>query len=133
MKRTVVFLAVLTLPVLITAGFLVARGNGQKSEDNAVSTIQSPGPGQIFMLADRDEPGVLTVKKGEEVTFINKDTDDHWPASNDHPTHQIYSEFDPKRPISPGSSWSFVFEHEGQWKFHDHLFPFIGGTVIVNP
>ena len=121
------------LPVLAIAGILAAGGSGKKSEEPATLAAQAPGHNQIFMYADRYEPRTLTVKRGDEVTFVNKDTDDHWPASDDHPSHQLYSEFDPKKPIGPDSSWGFVFERAGQWGLHDHLFPKIGGKITVTP
>ncbi|NQV93223.1 cupredoxin domain-containing protein [Candidatus Kaiserbacteria bacterium] len=76
-------------------------------------------------------PQELTVSKGTTVTFTN--TRDHyfWPASNLHPTHGIYSEFDPKKPISPTNSWSFTFMNVGEWEFHDHLAPYFTGIITV--
>ena len=77
-------------------------------------------------------PKDLRIKVGERVTFVNKDTEKaYWPASNIHPSHEIYSEFDPKKSIRPGASWSFVFNKKGEWKYHDHLFPEIVGTIVV--
>src|SRR5690348_17056124 len=73
----------------------------------------------------------ITIKQGEKVEFENTGKKDHWPASNIHPTHTVYSEFDPKRGIKPGETWSFVFEKEGAWRFHDHLFPQFTGTITV--
>ena len=44
----------------------------------------------------------FTIKKGQTVVFKNLTADGNfWPASNIHPTHQIYPEFDPKEPIPP--------------------------------
>jgi plastocyanin len=77
------------------------------------------------------EPSQLTITPGTTVTFENVDSVDHWPASNLHPTHEVYPEFDPQKPIIPGDSWSFTFNDNGEWFFHDHLFPEMGGKVIV--
>lgn len=71
------------------------------------------------------------VKKGSTVTFINKGTKAVWPASDPHPTHTDYSDFNPKRGIAPGMSWSFTFEQAGDWGYHDHLSPFRRGTITV--
>ncbi|MBI4153453.1 hypothetical protein HY503_00425, partial [Candidatus Woesebacteria bacterium] len=43
------------------------------------------------------EPPALEISVGDSLTFENKDLGPHWPASNIHPTHQIYPEFDPKK------------------------------------
>ncbi|MEK7630980.1 MAG: cupredoxin domain-containing protein [Patescibacteria group bacterium] len=98
----------------------------------AGSSISIGGGTEIVMKDKIYTPKNLRVPVGERVTFINKDSKEaYWPASNIHPTHEIYSEFDPKKSVRPGESWSFVFKKQGEWKYHDHLFPEIGGTIVV--
>lgn len=87
----------------------------------------------VEITADGFKPREITVVEGSIVTFVNKDSHDHWPASNNHPTHTFYPEFDPLRPITSGNSWEFKFEKAGSWKYHDHLFPHRRGVVNVTP
>lgn len=77
------------------------------------------------------EPATLSIKKGTRVVFVNEDSKEHWPASDIHPTHGIYPEFDPQKGVEAGQKWSFVFNKVGKWKFHDHLFPERTGVVEV--
>lgn len=77
------------------------------------------------------EPKEITIQKGETVVFVNEAPEDRWPASNIHPTHEIYPEFDPKTKVAPGKSWQFTFDKAGTWKYHDHLIPTDSGTVTV--
>ena len=42
-------------------------------------------------------PKTITIKVGDTVTFVNKDSAQHWPASNIHPTHQTYPGSDIKK------------------------------------
>src|SRR2546421_517242 len=77
----------------------------------------------IEMSQDGFSPQQITINSGDSITFVNKDTTDHWPASDLHPTHTIYPEFDPKQAIHPNSSWSFTPKRSGTFKFHDHLNP----------
>lgn len=96
---------------------------------------QSHNPEGVFIVHMNEDgfyPSELTVPKGDTVIFENTDTRDRWPASNIHPTHGIYPEFDPKEAISPGEEWQFKFTKTGSWKYHDHLNPKITGTVAVN-
>lgn len=86
----------------------------------------------IKMYDDFYEPENITIENGDTVLFKNYGVDDHWPASNIHPTHETYSEFDPRRPIPLGKEWVFVFNKEGIWKYHDHLNPQIAGKITVN-
>lgn len=85
------------------------------------------------MVFDGDAyaPQNITIKKGDAIVFENKSDKYFWPASNIHPTHGIYPEFDPKDAVAPGSSWNFKFEKIGSWRYHDHLHPYITGTIIV--
>lgn len=85
----------------------------------------------IEMTANGFEPQEAAVDENSTVIFINKEKQARWPASNVHPTHDIYPEFDPKRAINSKESWSFKFQKAGQWKYHDHLFPHIRGTITV--
>lgn len=85
----------------------------------------------IHMEDDRFDPQEVTIKQNGVVIFENVDTKDRWPASNIHPTHGIYPEFDPKKPIKSGESWEFKFEKGGIWKFHDHLYPSLTGIIKV--
>lgn len=76
-------------------------------------------------------PENIEITQGDTIKFENKDKDPRWPASNIHPTHEIYSDFDPKKPVASGDSWSFTFPDGGEWKFHDHLKPEFVGNVKV--
>lgn len=77
------------------------------------------------------EPKEVTIKKGDVVLWKNESEEFHWPASDLHPTHGIYPEFDPLKPIAPGDEWKFKFDKVGVWKFHDHIRANKTGTVTV--
>ena len=110
--------------VLIVLGifFFIFPNKTYAHEENSI---------EVLMYNDHYEPKDFEIEKGEEVRFINKSESLRWPASNIHPTHEIYSEFDPKEGIQPGETWSFVFTKPGVWKYHDHLNPQIVGNITV--
>lgn len=85
----------------------------------------------IRMTENGFEPKELTAVEGDEVLFINNDDVDRWPASNFHPSHTIYPEFDSLTGIKPGESWKMKFEKAGTWRMHDHLIPHMTGTIVV--
>ncbi len=85
----------------------------------------------IEMTPNGFEPNSATIDTNSAVIFVNKDTNPRWPASNIHPTHEIYPEFDPKNQIEAGKDWTFKPKRAGTFKFHDHLFPHFRGTLIV--
>lgn len=89
--------------------------------------------GSIVVTLSKDgySPETLSVKVGDTVTFRSVDGELFWPASNLHPSHTIYPEFDPQEPIQPDSVWSFTFTKPGEWKYHDHLAPYFTGVITV--
>jgi hypothetical protein len=78
-------------------------------------------------------PSQLEILAGDIVIFENTGQRDHWPASNVHPTHELYLDFDARRPIPPGGAWTFIFFRPGIWGFHDHLNPQNTGQIVVLP
>lgn len=118
MKFLKFFLLTLIIGILI---FLFVSQLNQKKE-----------PVIIHMKKDTFEPNNIQIKKGTMVIFKNEDFQARWPASNLHPTHDIYPAFDPQQPIEAGEEWRFVFDKIGSWKFHDHLFPSIRGIITVS-
>lgn len=87
----------------------------------------------IYIVEDGFIPDSLSVPVGTTLRFVNKDEYWHWPASDPHPSHTFYSELDPKTPVKPGGTWSVTLTKTGKWGIHDHLSPYIIGTVEVTP
>src|SRR3989344_3577846 len=76
-------------------------------------------------------PNEIEISVGDTVRFTTALDAPFWPASNDHPIHSQYSEFDSKKPISADKNWSFTFNKNGTWGYHDHLSPYFTGTIKV--
>lgn len=111
----------LCLVLFLLPGLLLAHGD----DPHAPIVISVTDQGFV--------PAELTVTVGETVTFENDSQYDVWPASDNHPTHEEYSAFDPARPLLPNSSWSFTFDEAGEWSMHDHLTPDHMGVIYVIP
>jgi plastocyanin len=110
------------LLVVVCAVVAGCGGSASSGSDNVVR-----------MKADSFEPSTLTISKGETVEFENESGDDKWPASNVHPTHELYPGFDAQEPVLDGDSYEFTFDRTGRWGYHDHLNPDIQGTIVVKP
>lgn len=76
------------------------------------------------------EPERLDIVTGDEVVFINLSGQPVWPASNIHPTHEILPSFDPLEVISPGDSWTYRFNQNGYWRYHNHIEPSQTGLIV---
>ena len=85
----------------------------------------------VTQTEDGFKPSYIVVQKGSTITFSNQRDTFFWPASDIHPSHSIYSDFDPRRGLEPEEEWSFTFTKEGVWRFHDHLVPTFTGEIYV--
>jgi plastocyanin len=114
--------------VIVAAGILAlyvfgrGAGGGTGTPQQSASVVLTE---QGFM------PQEVTIKKGGTVTFTTNNGKPFWPASDPHPSHSIYPEFDPRAPIAADSTWSFSFDKVGNWGYHDHLRSYYTGTIHV--
>lgn len=113
---------------LLLAAVLLLAGCGGDGDDGG----DGGGGGNIvFITDDGFDPPSLTVSSGTTVTFENDSSDDSWPASDVHPTHQLYPGFDAEKPLLPGETYEFTFTKTGSWGYHNHLEPDVTGTIVV--
>lgn len=89
------------------------------------------GEVSVVMTKSGFEPENLTIRKGTTVTFSTNVDRPFWPASDLHPTHEVYSDFDPRRSLAPDETWSFKFDRVGEWNMHDHLRSYFTGSIKV--
>lgn len=119
---------------LVTGALLVLGWHNLSAieiQSGIVSTEIPPDAVEIIMNDTGYVPSTITVPLGTSVAFVTSQSGDAWPASNIHPTHGIYPEFDPGSKLKPGQVWIFTFDKPGTWRFHDHLQPAITGTITV--
>ena len=124
-KKAFITALSLVLTVAVVGGIFLFSGGEAK-----ILSTQS-GNVIIRMGEDAYTPNQVKIKVGTKITFINETNTARWPASDLHPSHGIYPEFDPKRPIPKGETWEFTFDKIGEWGFHDHLSPYITGKIVV--
>ncbi len=100
-----------------------SRSSSSRSALSAVTVLYS---------ATGFSPSVIRIKAGQTVIFKNITEDgDLWVASNPHPTHTNYPEFNSNHNILKDQEYSFVFLNRGTWGYHNHFSPSQGGQVIV--
>ncbi|MEK9181099.1 MAG: hypothetical protein AAB871_02600 [Patescibacteria group bacterium] len=106
---------------------------------------QTPKTVTVKITAEGFSPSIVSINKGDSVTWINESASPSWPASAMHPTHTGYpgsnitkcgtdeqgTIFDACAGIAVGGQWTFKFTNSGDWKYHDHLNPSKFGTVKV--
>jgi plastocyanin len=75
-------------------------------------------------------PASMTVKSGSNVRWLNADSTEDDALYN--PTHRIsVVDVEEGKVISPGQSWSRIFDQPGTYPYSDMLHPNLVGTVIV--
>lgn len=91
------------------------------------------------------EPEFISIRKGNTVTWISRDDNAHWPASDLHPTHTRYPGsniikcgspdqediLDACNGLKQGGKYTFTFDKAGEWTLHDHLNPQFTMAVVV--
>ena len=112
------------LVIILGATVLSFAGKAYSHEDDGGSVV-------VHVTDEGFEPRSITVEAGRTVVFENAGDEAHWPASDDHPTHQEYPGFDPRKPVQPGEEWSFTFDRPGEWGYHDHMNPYLTGEIVV--
>lgn len=76
-------------------------------------------------------PKTINIPVGATVTFTNKNDSPMWVASDPHPTHSDFPEFDQKQSVAKGENYIFTFDKKGSWQYHNHLSPSAKGVVVV--
>jgi plastocyanin len=76
-------------------------------------------------------PSVLRVKVGTVVTFRNDSGNNLRVASNPHPWHTDYPEFDSGGAIASGAEFKFTFTKKGTWGYHNHFNSTHTATIVV--
>ena len=111
-----------------------------------ISEGVSPTLHTVKITSSGFSPENLEIIKGDTVIFLNEMSSNSWPASDNHPIHTVYPNsdiskcgtneaeeiFDACKGLELGESYSFTFDEIGTWTYHDHLKPYVGGTIIVN-
>lgn len=136
--------AVIAIVVLVLGGFWLFGSSAKMNQNlnagkTADTSTSKEAPAQnvpvetktISFTGSSFSPQFISVKLGDTVTFVNNSTVGMWIASAPHPTHTDYPEFDDKKALNPGESYTFTFTKAGTWKFHNHLNATYFGSVTV--
>ena len=76
------------------------------------------------------DPARITVPVGSTVRWVNEDSTADPGLYN--PTHRIALVNIKDSPLlSPGQSWSWIFDQQGSYDYSDMIHPALTGTVIV--
>lgn len=134
------FIVILIIIILIVGGFFLFYGKSNtptienQTPNSPESSTQTANVQSKVVITYTDAgfmPQTITIKSGDIVTFVNQSSRKMWTASDPHPAHTNYPDFDEKVSVGKGESWSFVFDKVGSWGYHNHNNPSDTGTIVV--
>lgn len=137
----IIIVGIIGLIVIGAITAIIKNNNRAKEFEELVNSATSTNatlqkavaaPTVVVYTAQGFSPATTTIKKGTTVLFKNNSNNAFWPASNNHPNHNIYPDFDAKHPIIPGQNFTFTFTKDGEWPYHNHLHSTQGGIIIVD-
>ena len=120
--------------------FLVVFFVGCVSDTKEIE--KNPDTHLILITDNGYEPFIWNIKKGDTVEWYNTINTKNWPASDIHPTHTQYPGsdinncpskeiFDACKAIGKDETYTFTFNENGTWNYHDHLNYSLVGTIVV--
>lgn len=104
---------------------------GVQSQATQASTTASKNI-SVKLTDNGFEPKSVTIELGATVVWTNTTSRPMWVASDPHPTHSIFSDFDARTRVPQGETYSFTFTKEGSWEYHNHVNAGQTGIVMVN-
>lgn len=114
----------LIISIFIASSFILTKYVSKK-------LFSQPVIHQIVLKESGFVPSEIMIAEGDIVEFSSTRGVSFWPASNLHPIHEIYPEFDSRSALEAEETWSFTFDKVGTWKFHDHLTSPLKGVIDV--
>src|SRR3989338_5217618 len=88
----------IALGVLVLAGVVFLLVWQNRSGDKDWGPVSGGSSHTVVLSKDGFVPKELNISLGDTVVFSTQLGQAFWPASDLHPTHGIYPDFDPKQP-----------------------------------
>ena len=126
-KKFLIYIFLFLILASLAAFFVISKNSSTQPALPQGKTYE------VILGENGFSPNETTIKVGDSIRFKSSLNQAFWPASDLHPTHGIYPEFDPQEPIEASNSWTFQFLKTGLWKYHDHLSPYNRGVITVTP
>jgi len=129
----IVLIILATIVVLGIAGWLVYSRSVNKSKNTTAQTQVEPNiqTAEVSITAAGFNPSTVKIKKGDQVMWKNTDSKPHRIFAEPYPTKSSLPDLDSES-LAPQSSYGFIFEQTGTFKYTDYNNPTkYLGTVIV--
>ncbi len=124
-RRTISIIIVALVLVIGIGALLLAKNKDEAAKVTSVATVDITETGF--------NPLTIRVKKGDRITWVNKDAKPHQVAADPHPTGESLPTLKSEDPLMQDESYTAVMEKPGTYTYHDYLDP-VGfqATIIVD-
>ncbi len=146
MKILLGFVASVVVLGLVVFGILKYGGTEMSSQESpttknpapSAATTKLPMQATVTYTDEGFSPTQVEIAKGGTIEFVNKSTIPLWVASDPHPEHTDYPEFDAFKILGdrypePGQNIKFTFQKVGSWTYHSHAASGDASNVTVHP
>ncbi|MBI4050071.1 MAG: hypothetical protein HY398_01335 [Candidatus Doudnabacteria bacterium] len=139
MNKKSIIIGIIALAVIVGLGFLFEGDNFFKAKRETQPADRPMGftDREATVYVDYTDagfsPAVIRIDVDDAVVFTNGSAHPMWVASDPHPVHSAYPQFNAKKGYAPGESYVFPFRQAGSWTYHNHLQPADTGKVVVEP
>ncbi len=117
-----------TIVIAVCAAIVFLGGAAYYIHNSSESKVSALTSGTVVITDKGVSPATIRIKKGQQITWQNKDTADHEVVSDGVPALSTANATD----LSAGDTSTVTFEQSGTFQYHDSLTtPGFQGTVIV--
>ena len=133
-KLWIIVIVILVLAIAGVGGWLVYN---QSKNSKKTTTQQQVQAGPNFQTAEVNitttgfNPSTIKIKKGDQVMWKNTDSKPHRIFAEPYPTKTSLPELDSEA-LQPNTSYGFIFEQTGTYKYTDYNNPtkFLGVVIV---
>lgn len=110
-----------------------SKSFSSKSSLKSSSSSRSAQTYTVTYTTNGFQPSFIAVRSGDSVKFRNESEIGMWVASNPHPTHTDYPEFDQHQTKGKNGEYTLKFTRVGTWGFHNHENISHQAVITVDP
>ena len=125
-KKAWLILLAIAVVIAGTVGFFLMNPSAKDEDDTQALISENVADVSIEMTGAT--PSTVKIKKGQQITFTNRDTRAHRLTAD----QAIVEGFDSTEDLATGDTYTYVFESAGTFKYYDPVDPqTFNGTVTV--
>jgi hypothetical protein len=130
-KKIQYLVALVSLAIVLFGYGVYELGNFASSREMKAGTPAPSYSKLVVYTAEGYSPAVLEVSLGSKVGFKNTSDFPMWTASDPHPLHSDYGDFDSRRDYLAGETYVYEFKETGTFGYHNHEKSLHRGIVRV--